>query len=156
MHHFASKDALLEAVVDLLEAHAQDALDQAEAMSTDPEAMLRALPAHWHPGSLPVQLLTTLGGRVRPRRPSRSVPDGAAAPRHQHIFEQCFAGFAQQGLLRRGLDPAFASRALSGLVLNLAVRERTVRTMQNRCYDDAPIEELSRLARAFLSADGER
>ncbi|ASK64858.1 TetR family transcriptional regulator [Brachybacterium avium] len=156
MHHFASKDALLEAVVDLLEAHAQVALDQAEAMSMDPEAMLQALPAHWHPGSLPVQLLSTLGAEsVRGDHPGRFRMSRLRRV-HEHIFEQCFTGFAQQGLLRRGLDPAFASRALFGLVLNLAVRERTVRTMQNRSYDDAPIEELSRLARAFLSADGER
>ncbi|ATG51645.1 TetR family transcriptional regulator [Brachybacterium vulturis] len=156
MHHFASKDALLEAVVDLLEAHAQNALDQVEAMSTAPEVMLRALPVHWHPSALPVQLLTTLGAEaVRGDHPGRFRMSRLRRV-HEHIFEQCFAGFARQGLLRRGLDPAFASRALFGLVLNLAVRERTVRTMQNGCYDDAPIEELSRLSRAFLRTDSER
>lgn len=39
-----------------------------------------------------------------------------------------------------------------GLVLNLAVRERTVRTMQGGGHDDAPIEELTRLARSFVES----
>lgn len=152
MHHFASKATLLDAVIDHLEAHAQRALDQVQEMGVDPETMLRALAAHWNPGSLPIQLLTTLGaesvsgdhpGRFRMARLRRV---------HEHVLEECFTALATQGLLRRGLDPAFASRAMFGLVLNLAVREKTVRTMQNGRHDDAPIEELSRLAHSFLGA----
>lgn len=153
MHHFASKETLLDAVIDSLEAHAQRALDQAEEMSTDPKELLRALAAHWHPCSLPVQLLTTLSaesvsgdhpGRFRMARLRRV---------HEHVLEQCFSELGARGLLRPGLDPAFASRAMFGLVLNLAVREKTVRTMQNGHHDDAPIEELTRLARSFLGAE---
>lgn len=155
MHHFASKDALLDGVIDQLEAHAQSALDQVEEMSTDPETLVHSLAAHWHPSSLSVQLLTTLGaesvsgdhpGRFRMARLRRV---------HEHVLEQCFRELGRQGVLRRALDPAFASRAMFGLVLNLAVREKTVRTMQNGQHDDAPVEELARLARSFLEADGE-
>lgn len=154
MHHFASKDALLDGVIDLLESHAQAVLDQVEALSPDPETMIRSLATHWHPASLPVQLLTTLGaesvsgdhpGRFRMARLRRV---------HEHVLEQCFRNLEGQGMLRPRLDPAFASRAMFGLVLNLAVREQTVRTMQGGQHDDAPLEELSRLARSFLAADG--
>jgi AcrR family transcriptional regulator len=156
MHHFPSKDALLDAVVDRLEVHAQRALDQVEEMSQGPESLLRELAVHWHPGSLPIRLLTTLGaesvsgdhpGRFRLARLRRV---------HEHVLEQCFAELDRQGLLRDGLDPAFASRAMFGLVLTLAVREKTVRTMQSELHDDAPIEELGRLVRSFLTADGAR
>ena len=152
MHHFASKDILLDGVIDLLEAHAQRILDQAETMHADPAAMLRALSVHWDPAALPTQLLATLGaesvsgdhpGRFRMARLRRV---------HEHVFEQCFLEFRQRDLLRPGLDPAFASRAMFGLVLNLAVRERTVRTMQGGGHDDAPIEELTRLARSFVES----
>lgn len=156
MHHFASKETLLDAVIDRLEAHAQRALDQVDEMCSSPETMLHALAAHWHPASLPIQLLTTLGtesvsgdhpGRFRMARLRRV---------HEHVLEQCFTELDRQELLRRGLDPAFASRAMFGLVMNLAVREKTVRTMQNGHHDDAPIEELARLVRSFLQADAER
>lgn len=155
LHHFESKDALLDGVIDRLESHAQTVLDQVEELSTDPETMIRSLATHWHPSSLPVQLLTTLGaesvsgdhpGRFRMARLRRV---------HEHVLERCFDSLGRQGLLRRGLDPAFASRAMFGLVLSLAVREKTVRTMQAGQHDDAPLEELSRLARSFLGADGE-
>ncbi|HJG90661.1 MAG TPA: TetR/AcrR family transcriptional regulator [Brachybacterium massiliense] len=152
MHHFASKDILLDSVIDLLEAHARRILDQVETMHADPAAMLRALSVHWDPAALPTQLLATLGaesvsgdhpGRFRMARLRRV---------HEHVFEQCFLEFRQRNLLRPGLDPAFASRAMFGLVLNLAVRERTVRTMQGGGHDDAPIEELTRLARSFVES----
>lgn len=155
MHHFESKSALLHAVVDGLESHAQRAVDQVEAMSSAPETLPQSLTTHWHPASLPVQLLTTLGaesvsgdhpGRFRMARLRRV---------HEHVLEQCFTEFDRQGRLRPGLNPAFAGRAMFGLVLSLAVREKTVRTMQNGHHDDAPIEELYRLARSFLRHAGE-
>lgn len=153
MHHFPSKEILLDSVIDLLEAHAQRILDQLETMSADPEAMQRALAVHWSPTALPTQLLATLGaesvsgdhpGRFRLARLRRV---------HEHIFEGCFTEFGKLSMLREGLDPGFASRAMLGLVLNLAVRERTVRTMQVGAHDDAPVEEMARLARSFLRTD---
>lgn len=153
MHHFPSKEILLDSVIDLLEAHAQRILDQLETMSADPEEMQRALAVHWSPSSLPTQLLATLGaesvsgdhpGRFRLARLRRV---------HEHVFEECFTEFRTLGMLRPGLDPGFASRAMLGLVLNLAVRERTVRTMQIGVHDDAPTKEMARLALSFLRTD---
>src|SRR5699024_12785215 len=111
-----------------------------------------SLSARWQPASPPARPLTTLGaeavsghhpGRFRMARLRRG---------DEHVLAQCFRTLEGQGMLRPGLDPAFASRAMFGLVLNLAVREQTVRTMQGGQDDDAPLEELSRLARSFLAA----
>lgn len=153
MHHFPSKAELLHTVVDALEDRAQRALDEAERLSVDPETLMRELAVTWHPGALPVRLLATLAaesvsgehpGRFRMARLRRV---------HENILEQCFTAYAERGMLRKGLDPGFAGRALLGLVLNLAVRERTVRAMQSSDHDDGPAEELARMMRSFLSKD---
>ena len=67
------------------------------------------------------------------------------------MFEQCFAKFAERGLLREDVDPAFVSRVVLALVLNHAAGEETVRTMQRDDHDDSSIKDLVRLARSFLT-----
>lgn len=151
LHHFDSKDALLEGVIDRLEDHAQSALDRVDELSTDRRSLLRGLADVWHPGSLPIRLLATLDaesvsedhpGRFRLAR-LRKV--------HEHLLESCFTAFAEQGLLRPGADPAFAGRAVLSVVLNLAVREKTVRPLQQRSHDDAPLKDLRMQVDAFLA-----
>ena len=143
LHHFESKDALLDGVIDRLEEHAQVALDRAEELAADRGALLRGLAEVWHPASLPIRLLATLDaesvsedhhGRYRMARLRRV---------HEHILESCFSAFAERGLLREDADPAFAGRALLAVVLNLAVREKTVRPLQHRSHDDAPLKDLA-------------
>lgn len=70
---------------------------------------------------------------------------------HENLFAQCLTAYGERGQLRKGLDPGFGGRALLALVLNLAVRERTVRTMQGSDHDDGPVEELARMMRSFLA-----
>lgn len=151
MHHFPSKDSLLHAVIDALEDRTQQTLDEVERLSVEPGALVQELAATWHPGALPVRLLSTLAaesvsgdhpGRFRMARLRRV---------HENIFEQCFTAYGEQGLLRKGLDPGFAGRALLALVLNLAVRERTVRAMQSSDHHDSPAQELARMMRSFLA-----
>ena len=143
LHHFESKDALLDGVIDRLEEHAQLALDRAAEFGADRDALLRGIREVWHPASLPIRLLATLDaesvseehhGRYRMAR-LRKV--------HEHILEGCFSGFLERGLLRDDADAAFAGRSLLSMVLNLAVRERTVRPLQHRAYDDAPLKDLA-------------
>lgn len=150
LHHFESKDALLDGVIDRLEEHAQAALERAEEFSADRRALLRGLGEFWHPASLRVRLLATLDaesvsedhhGRYRMAR-LRKV--------HEHILENCFSSFAERGLLREDADPAFAGRALLAVVLNLAVREKTVRPLQHRAYDDAPLKDLAMQVDTFF------
>lgn len=153
LHHFESKDSLLDGVIDRLEVHAQAALDRVPELSADRESLLRGLAQIWHPASLPIRLMATLDaesvsedlhGRFRMARLRRV---------HEHILESCFVGFAEQGLLRHDADPAFAGRALLAVVLNLAVREKTVRPLQSRAYDDAPLKDLTMQVDAFLAEE---
>ncbi|HLQ80095.1 MAG TPA: TetR/AcrR family transcriptional regulator [Brachybacterium sp.] len=150
LHHFESKDALLDGVIDRLEDHAQTALDRVPQLREDRRALLRGLADIWHPASLPIRLLATLDaesvseelhGRYRMAR-LRKV--------HEHVLESCFEGLAEQGLLREDAEPAFAGRALLAVVLNLAVREKTVRPLQHRRHDDAPLGDLAMQVDAFL------
>lgn len=150
LHHFASKDALLGGVIDRLEAHAQSALDQVDELCTDPEAFVRALAEFWHPGSHSIQLLATLDadavsddhpGRFRMARLRRV---------HEHILERCFTRLGESGQLREGVDASFAARVMLALVLSHAVRENTVRVMQAEPHDDAPVQDLRRLAGVLL------
>ncbi|WP_422115977.1 TetR/AcrR family transcriptional regulator [Brachybacterium sp. UNK5269] len=150
LHHFPSKDALLGAVIDRLEAHAQAALDHVDDIGVDAAALFRALDELWNPASHPMQLLASLdAGAV-----SRSNPGRFRVARlrrvHEHILEQCFTSLDGQGLLREGVDRGFAGRALLALVLSHAVREKTVRAMQQSDHDDVPLRDLTRLTQLFL------
>src|SRR5690606_22883642 len=120
------------------------------------EDLLRALAEVWHPASLPIRLLATLDaetvsedhpGRYRVAR-LRKV--------HEHMLETCFTSLDEQGLLREETDPAFAGRALLAMVLNLAVREKTVRPYQRPSRDDAPLVDLARQVDALLGAEADR
>lgn len=150
LHHFESKENLLGAVIDRLEDHAQEALDGVDRLAADPTALLNSLMDVWHPASHMMQLLAMLTtdavsedhpGRYRMSRLRRV---------HEHILEKCFARLAENGQLRTGIDPAFASRAFMDLVLGHAVREKTVRAMQEESHHDSPIQDLTKLLRAFL------
>ncbi|ATG54492.1 TetR family transcriptional regulator [Brachybacterium ginsengisoli] len=150
LHHFDSKDALLDGVIDRLEAHAQTGLERIPQLRSDRNALLLGLAEHWHPASLPIRLLATLDaesvsayhhGRFRMAR-LRKV--------HEHVLEHCFTGFAEQGLLREGADPAFAGRSLLAVVLSLAVREKTVRPLQSEPHDDAPMKDIAMQVDGFF------
>jgi AcrR family transcriptional regulator len=150
LHHFPSKESLLGAVIDRLEAHAQAALDHVDDIGADPAALFRALGELWNPASHPIQLLASLdAGAV-----SRDNPGRFRMARlrrvHEHVLEQCFASLGEQNLLREGVDCGFASRALLALVLSHAVRENTVRAMQQSDHDDVPLKDLTKLTRLFL------
>src|SRR5699024_7383586 len=100
LHHFESKDALLDGVIDRLEEHAQIALNRIPELSTDRRALLRGLADIRPPPPLPVRPLAQLdaapGSEALPRLPPdppagdarrrigergapRPVPDGATA-----------------------------------------------------------------------------
>ena len=68
LHHFESKDVLLDGVIDRMEDHAQSALERLDEFRSGREDLLRALAEVWHPASLPV--------RLRP-------DDGAPRPGHE-------------------------------------------------------------------------
>ncbi|MFI8777708.1 TetR/AcrR family transcriptional regulator [Brachybacterium paraconglomeratum] len=156
LHHFEAKDVLLDGVIDRLEDHAQSALERLDEFRSGREDLLRALAEVWHPASLPIRLLATLDaetvsedhpGRYRVARLRRV---------HEHMLETFFSSLDEQGLLREETDPAFAGRALLAMVLNLAVREKTVRPYQRPSRDDAPLVDLARQVDALLGAEAHR
>lgn len=153
LHHFGTKDALLDGVLDRLEAHAQNALERAPELRAGRDALQRGLADLWHPDSLPTRLLATLCAEAV----SEDYPSRHRIARlrkvHEHVFEECFTSFAEQGLLRDGTDPAFAGRALLSQVLNLAVRKKTVRPLQHLPHDDAPLEDLAKQVHTFFAEE---
>lgn len=153
LHHFESKDALLDGVIDRMEDHAQSALEGIDEFCGSREDLLRGLAEVWHPASLQIRLLATLDaesvsedhpGRYRVAR-LRKV--------HEHMLETCFTGLAERGPQREKTDAAFGGRALLAMVLNLAVREKTVRHYQRPSRDDAPLTDLARQVDALLGAE---
>ena len=156
LHHFEAKDVLLDDVIDRLEDHTQSALERLDEFRSSREDLLRGLAEVLHPASLPILLLATLDaesvsedhpGRYRVAR-LRKV--------HEHMLETCFTGLAERGPLREETDPAFAGRALLAVVLNLAVREKTVRPYQRPSRDDAPLADLARQVDALLGTEVDR
>ena len=150
LHHFETKDALLEGVLERLEDQAQSALERIPELRAGREALVRGLVEIWDPASLHIQLLAVLEaesvseehpGRYRLARLRRV---------HEHTLASCFLAFAGRGELHDGIDPEFAGRTLLAAVLNLAVREKTVRSLQRQFHDDAPIAELVRQVDTFL------
>ena len=150
LHHFASKELLLDAVIDRMEALVQDALNRVDEFCTDPDALQRGLTEMWDPASQAVQLLATLDAEVVSKVHPGRFRMARLRRVHEHVLERCFVTFDERGLLREDIDPAFASRAMFALVLSCAVREETVRTMQSGPHDDLPMKDLLKLVQAFL------
>lgn len=150
LHHFSSKSALLDAVVDRLEAHAQGLLDSVEALSTSPAQLLAALAGPWHPGRPPITLIATLSAEIAdPEHPGRYRMSRLRLV-HEHILKQVLAAYAERGLLTPGTDPGFLSRAVFSLLLSLAVRERSVRALQSSSGGE-PVEDVRTFVQHFLN-----
>ncbi|MGP9583089.1 TetR/AcrR family transcriptional regulator [Brachybacterium sp. AOP42-C2-15] len=142
LHHFASKEVLLGAVVDRLEASAQGLLDSVDALQTTPQSLLAALAGPWDPRQHSMALLATLSAEiVNPDHPGRF-----RIARLRLVHEQVLAGLAENGHLFEGADPKMLARTIVSLLLSLAVREHTVRELQNRTAAD-PIQDVQAFVR---------
>ena len=152
LHHFASKDALLGGVVDRLEAHAQGLLDRTEQIGGGLAAVEAEFAGEWSPRHPMVRLLATLSSEsVSPDHPGR-FRVARLRRVHEHISERVLQAFAERGALRPGLDIEFASRALVGAMLALAVRDATVRPLQ-RQGASSPEADLRSQFRLYLADD---
>lgn len=150
LHHFSSKEALLGAVVDRLEAHAQGLLDSAESLQASPQALLAALAGPWDPRQHPMALLATLSAEiVNPDHPGRFRVARLRLV-HEHVLEKVLTGLAENGRLIEGANPRMLARTLFSLLLSLAVREHTVRELQNGTEAD-PIEDVQEFVRYCVS-----
>ncbi|MFC0676187.1 TetR/AcrR family transcriptional regulator [Brachybacterium hainanense] len=153
LHHFPTKDALLSAVIDRLENQAQGLLGSAPRLGGDRATFVSALHRQWNPRSHPMQLLSTLNGEAVSRDHPARFRLARLRRVHEHVLEDVYAGFAARGELCRGVDPGFAARCTVALVLSLAVREETVRTLQRPGHEDTAAQDLDSLAATFLEDD---
>ena len=65
---------------------------------------------------------------------------------HEHVLEKVLTGLAENGRLVDGATPQMLARTLFSLLLSLAVREHTVRELQNSAEAD-PIEDVQEFVR---------
>lgn len=150
LHHFASKPALLDAVIDRLEAHAQGLLDSTEQLSTSPAMLEASLAGPWHPGRAPMTLIATLSAEiVDPEHPGRYRMARLRLV-HEHVLSQVFAAYGERGLLIEGAEPRLLARTVVSLLLSLAVREKSVRSLR-RSDDGDPVEDVRAVVQHFLN-----
>ena len=150
LHHFSSKETLLGAVIDRLEAHAQGLLDSVEALQTSPQSLIAALSGPWDPREHSMALLATLSGEVvNPDHPGR-FRIARLRLVHEHVLERVLEGLAENGRLTDGSDPKFLARTLFSLLLSLTVREHTVRELQ-KTGDGDPIADVQEFVRRCVS-----
>lgn len=150
LHHFSSKDALLGAVIDRLENHAEGLMESMPRLAGSRELFLAAFRHAWNPRSHPIQLLSTLNSEAV----SKDHPGRFRLARlrrvHEHVLEEIYTAFAERGELRPGVEPEFAARCTVAMVLSLAAREETVRTLQRADHDDSAAKDLDTLVGLFL------
>lgn len=149
LHHFASKDALLGAVIDRLEQHAQGLIDSAGELKRSPQVLLAALAGVWDPTTHLMTLLATLSAEtVNPEHPGR-FRIARLRLVHEHVIEQVLTSFQERRLLVEGADPPFLARTTVSVMLSLSVRENSVRALQKN-GDGDPVQDLQQLVRSFL------
>ena len=152
LHHFSSKDVLLGAVIDRMEAHAQGLLDSADSIASSPETLIAALGGPWDPRKHSMALLATLSAEiVDPGHPGR-FRIARLRLVHQHVHERVFGGLGEPGRLVAGASPKFLARSLFSLLLSLTVREHTVRELQ-KTSDADPIEDVQEFVRLCCVTD---
>ncbi|TDP80047.1 TetR family transcriptional regulator [Brachybacterium sp. AG952] len=152
LHHFSSKDVLLGAVIDRMEAHAQGMLDSADSIASSPETLIAALGGPWDPRKHAMALLATLSAEiVDPGHPGR-FRIARLRLVHEHVLERVFGGLGEQGRLVAGASPKFLARSLFSLLLSLTVREHTVRELQ-KTSDADPIEDVQEFVRLCCVTD---
>ena len=150
LHHFASKETLLGAVIDRLEAHAQGLLDSIEVLQSSPQSLVAALAGPWDPREHSMALLATLSAEVvNPDHPGR-FRIARLRLVHEHVLEQVLRGLDANGRLVPGSDPKFLARTLFSLLLSLTVREHTVRELQTTADGD-PIRDVQAFVRQVVA-----
>lgn len=152
LHHFSSKEVLLGAVIDRLEAHAQGLLDSADSIASSPETLIAALGGPWDPRKHSMALLATLSAEVvDPGHPGR-FRIARLRLVHEHVLERVFCGLDERGHLVAGTSPKFLARSLFSLLLSLTVREHTVRELQ-KTSDADPIADVQEFVRLCSATD---
>lgn len=130
LHYFKSKEALLDAVIDDLEGHAQHIIDRIESYDTTIERLEQIIIRDFTSDGQRQLLFAVLSteavdpafaGRLRMIRLRRV---------YEHIAEHVLRSFASRGLLVRDLDLPWAARQIISLSISLSTRDATIGAVQ--------------------------
>lgn len=130
LHHFHSKDALLDAVIDDLEAHAQHMIDHIETLETSIERTEQAA-LHNFSARGPYQVLFAVLSTeaIDPEYPGRMRLIRLRRV-YEHVAEHVLRSYEARGELAPGLDIGWAARICVSYSLALATREATIGAVQ--------------------------
>lgn len=131
LHHFKSKDALLDAVIDDLEGHAQHVIDHIDTFDTiTTERLEKIVKGDFVTDSQEMLLFAVLSTEaIAPDFPCRLRLIRLRRV-YEHIAEHVLRAFEARGELVEGLDLAWAGRLLISMRIPLITREATIGAVQ--------------------------
>lgn len=130
LHYFKSKDALLGAVVDDLEGHAQHVIDHIESLGSSVDRIEQKVLQDFASDSHRMLLFAVMTTEaVDPEFPAhlriirlRRV--------YEHIAERILRVYESRDMLREGIDIPWAARLFVSYTLPLATRDATIGAVQ--------------------------
>lgn len=130
LHYFKSKDALLDAVIDDLESHAQHVIDHIEGIECSVERAERTVLRDFTHDEHRILLFTILSMEaIDPEYPCRMRLIRLRRV-YEHIAERVLRSFQERGELADGIDVAWAARTFISMAGSLVTREATIGAVQ--------------------------
>lgn len=130
LHYFKSKDALLDAVIDDLEGHAQHVIDHIQSSDVTPADVERAISRDFAEGGHRMLLLVVLSMEaIDPEYPGRMRLIRLRRV-YEHIAERLLRRFVDKGEISPDIDIPWAARLFVSYVGPLVTREATIGAVQ--------------------------
>lgn len=131
LHHFKSKEALLDAVLDTLEAHAQNVIDHVDLYEKEFEHLVEVVHADYADGAERLVLFAVLSTEaINPEAPGRLRVIRLRRV-YERIAEHVLRHYEERELLVEGLDVPWAARTAISMSISLASREATIGSLQS-------------------------
>lgn len=130
LHYFKSKDALLDAVIDDLEGHAQHVIDHIESIESSLERAEQAVARDFSRDGDRMLLFAILSMEaIDPEYPGRMRLIRLRRV-YEHIAERVLRTFQERGDIAADLDVAWAARTVISFVGSVASRDATIGAVQ--------------------------
>lgn len=130
LHHFHSKVALLDAVIDDLEAHAQYMIDNIQSLEMTLERTEQLALQNFAARASHLVLFAVLSTEaIDPEYPGRMRLIRLRRV-YEHVAEHVLRSYEARGALTPGLDIGWAARSCVSFSLALATREATIGAVQ--------------------------
>lgn len=130
LHHFKSKEALLDAVLDELEAHAQYVIDHVDTYEASAEDLEGLVQRDYSVGAERLVLFAVLSAEaINPEAPGRLRVIRLRRV-YERIAEHVLRAYDEKGLVAEGLDIPWAARTAISMSISLASREATIGALQ--------------------------